>query len=276
MKIGFVDDNLDNFHANTYLDAFRGPLADRGFHLAGAAALQAESGAAWCAARGIDFHASIENLVDAVDCVAILAPSTPETHLGLCARVLPAGKPTFVDKTFAPDVATAAKIFALADKHGTPIQSTSALRTTNVQATLRGLSEPVMQMSVWAGGASWHEYGVHPVELIVSCLGPEVAQCLVTGSEQQPTVLLTFSDERTATIHFNAAAYVPFLTALTTKQQTCFVEVEDQQLFVDAAAAILDFFHAGRPLVPRDETMTVMRVLDATRNIETRQRLCDI
>ncbi len=32
-KIGFVDDDLDNFHANTYLDAIRGPLLSRGWQV---------------------------------------------------------------------------------------------------------------------------------------------------------------------------------------------------------------------------------------------------
>ncbi len=46
-RIGFVDDDLDNFHANTYLKALRGPLAERGWRVAGATALQAEKGRGW-------------------------------------------------------------------------------------------------------------------------------------------------------------------------------------------------------------------------------------
>jgi hypothetical protein len=49
------------------------------------------------------------------------APSTPETHLELCQAVLPFGKATYVDKTFAPDLATAREIFALADQHAAAV-----------------------------------------------------------------------------------------------------------------------------------------------------------
>jgi len=38
------------------------------------------------------------------------------------------GKPTFVDKTFAPNAAAAERIFNLAAKHKTPVWSSSALR----------------------------------------------------------------------------------------------------------------------------------------------------
>ncbi|MEO0531982.1 MAG: Gfo/Idh/MocA family oxidoreductase, partial [Planctomycetota bacterium] len=105
-RIGFIDDDLDNFHANTYLDAIRGPLSERGYEVAGATALQAEKGSEWCANKSVPWFASVEKLADAVDVFAVLAPSTPETHLGLCEQALPHGKATFVDKTFAPDVAT--------------------------------------------------------------------------------------------------------------------------------------------------------------------------
>ena len=35
-RIGFVDLNLDNYHANVFLQALRGPLLSRGFTVAGA------------------------------------------------------------------------------------------------------------------------------------------------------------------------------------------------------------------------------------------------
>jgi hypothetical protein len=46
-RIGFVDDDLDNFHSRVYLEAIRGPLKERGFVVAGATALQPEKSRAW-------------------------------------------------------------------------------------------------------------------------------------------------------------------------------------------------------------------------------------
>ena len=265
-RIGFVDDDLDNFHANTYLDAFRGPLADRGYEVAGATALQADKGRAWAAEKEVTYFDDVASLAGAVDFFAVLAPSTPETHLGLCEQVLPHGKATFVDKTFAPDVATAEKTFALADQHGAAIQTTSALRTTNVQAEVAAMDNLLVSVAQWAGGASFKEYGIHPVELAVSSLGLDPSRLTICGAEHHPTLTIEFTGGRVATIDFNAREYVPFVAVLTSDKSCKAVVVDDGRLFVDAASAILDFFDAGEALVPRDETLAVLRILEAARN----------
>ncbi len=265
-RIGFVDDDLDNFHANTYLSALRGPLVHRGWEVVGATALQAEKGTAWATKNGIPHYDTIADLASAVDAIAILAPSTPETHEALAEQVLPHGKPTFIDKTFAPDLAAAERIFALADSNRVAVQSTSALRTTAIQAQLEKLEGPLVNLGVWAGGASLAEYGVHPVEIAVSCLGPEAERLTVAGAELHPTLVIEYSRGRVATIDFNAAEYAPFVAMLTTDRWSRHVVVDDKRLFVDAAAAILDFFEAGQPLVPRGETLAVMRILEAVKS----------
>jgi predicted dehydrogenase len=265
-RLAYVDFDLNNFHANTYLKALRGPLAGRGWQVTAATGLQDGPSRQWCAENDVPFVERVEDLAGQVDAVAILAPSNPETHEALCERVFPLGVPTFVDKTFAPDLAIAQRVFALADKHGVATQTTSALRTTNVQAEVNSLDRPLRNMAVWAGGASIGEYGVHPVELLVSCLGHQVERLTVCGTDTHPTIALAFHDGRVATIDFNAGEYVPFAAVLTTDAASKWVVVDDSKLFVDAAAAILDFFDAGQPLVPRQETLAVMRVLDALRS----------
>ncbi len=270
-RIGFVDDDLNNFHANTYLDALRGPLAERGYEVAGAYALQAATGRSWAEEKGVAYHETIEALAAEVDCFAVLAPSTPETHLALCEQVLPHGKPTFVDKTFAPDPATGDRIFAIADEHSTPIQTTSALRTTNVQAEVAKMDELLVSLAQWAGGASFEEYGIHPVELAVSCLGLAPERLTMAGAEHHPTIVIEFSDDRIATIDFNAAEYVPFAAVVTGDRSCKVMVVDDSRLFVDAAGAILDFYDAGEALVPREETRAILRVLQAAKNPAARE-----
>lgn len=268
--LGFVDDQLDNFHANTYLDALRGPLQDRGWTLAGVTSLAADEGAEWARKKDVPFFDTVDQLAGEVDAFAILAPSTPHTHLTLCQQVLPHGKPTFVDKVFAPNTRIAQQIFELADQCGAAIQTTSALRTTNIQRAVGELASPLVSLAQWAGGASLEEYGIHPIELAISCMGPEVVRVGVAGAADHPTIVLEFSAGRVATIDFNAREHVPFLTSLTTAKQTVSLPVEDATLFIDAMAAILDFFDAGVPLVPREETVTIMRVLDAVQDSRVR------
>src|SRR5688572_33488428 len=84
-RIGFVDDDLDNFHARVYLEALRGPLKERGFVVTGATALQADKSRAWAAKSNLEYFDTPAELDKVVDCYAILAPSTPKTHEELCS-----------------------------------------------------------------------------------------------------------------------------------------------------------------------------------------------
>lgn len=228
--------------------------------------IEQTGGVAWAEQKGIAYFDTVDQLAAHVDAFAILAPSTPETHVKLCEQALPYGKPTFVDKTFAPDAATAELIYALADRFGTPIQSTSALRSTNIQQVVAQLDEPPISLAQWAGGASFEEYGVHPVELAVSCLGHEAERLTIGGRDPHTTLMIEFSGGRVATIDFNAAEYVPFYVVLTTARESRPLAVADATLFIDAAAAILDFFEAGDALVPKEQTMAIMRILDAAQD----------
>jgi hypothetical protein len=58
----------------------------------------------------------------------------------------------------------------------------------------------------------------------------------------------------------------PYAAMVTTSKESKYIEVDTKPLFVDAAAALLDFFAAGRELVDRQETLTLMRLLDAARD----------
>lgn len=265
-RIGFVDYQLDNFHANVYLSALRGPLSDRGYHAVAATAWDAESSRSWAESKGLEYCDSVAMLAERVDYFMILAPANPELHLEMCERVFPFGKSTFVDKTFAPDLSTARTIFELADSCGVAIQTTSALRSSTVQATLPQLSAPLQSMFITSSGPTFAEYGIHPIELAVSCLGAEVVAVMRSGTSEHSQVVLQFSEGRTTTIDFNSRGEVPFSATLVTDDSCRHVEVAAERLFIDAAASILDFFSAGQPQFDRRETLVIRQVLDVLTN----------
>jgi predicted dehydrogenase len=266
-RIGFVDDDLDNFHARVYLEALRGPLKDRGWVVSGATALQKEKSRAWAEKVQLPWFDDAAALDQVVDAYAILAPSTPATHEDLCAKILPFGKTTFVDKTFAPDVAAARRIFELADRHKVALQTSSALRYTAVQkhVAASGGREAVRHVVVWGPGRSYDEYAIHPVEMAVSCLGPEATALRRRGTEPESQLLIDFSGGRTAVVNVYNQRKTPYAASITTAKESKYLEVDTKPLFVDAAAAMLDFFAAGKEQVDRRETMAVMRILEASR-----------
>jgi predicted dehydrogenase len=270
-RVGFVDHDLDNYHANTFLSAIRGPLAHRGFVVAGATACLSARGQDWATANKVRYYSSTAELAGDVDFFMVLAPSKPDRHLALCEQVLPCGKTTFVDKTFAPDLATAEQIFALADRHRAAIQTTSVLRYSNVRQEAFSLRGVVRNIYVWAGGGSLAEYGIHPVELIVSSFGMTDADVMCTGTADHPQILIRFPDGRAGVIDFTVGVDVTYAAAITTGHETHFLTVDLEQLFVDAADAILNFFEAGEAQVDREETLLVRRILDAVELPAARQ-----
>ena len=269
-RVGFVDHDLNNFHANVYLKAFHQDLADRHARVAGCTAQHAEAGRRWAEEAGVPYFDDPAELAEAVDAFIVLAPSNPEEHLPLCEQVLPFGKPTFVDKTFAPDEATARHIFELSDRYAAAVQSSSALRYTNVQAKAAELaSENLRHMVAWGGGRSFDEYAIHPLEIVVSCLGADAVRVARRGQGNHSQLLIDFTNGRTAVVNVYTNATTPFAASLSSDEQTQYVAVDTSRLFIDAASNILTFLEAGEEYVDRRETLTIMRILDAARRSET-------
>ncbi|MCC7262033.1 MAG: Gfo/Idh/MocA family oxidoreductase [Candidatus Latescibacteria bacterium] len=263
-RIGFVDLNLENFHADVYLKLLRRELQERGFVVAGCTGLKEAESRAWAAKNEVPYFATVAELDGHVDFYAVLAPSNPEVHEQLCGQVFPCGKATYVDKTFTPDLAAAERLFALADRHGVAMQTSSALRYTNVQRRLAELGGAHLRhMVAWGGGSSFGEYAIHPVELVVSCMGPEVERLMRRGTGDQSQLLLDFWGGRTAVVNVYTKGNTPFAATLSTGAATEYVAVDSSAIFRDTAAAMLDLFASGKAAIDRHETLAIRRILDA-------------
>ena len=263
-RIGFVDNKLENFHANVFLKAFRNQLKDRGWTVAGCYGLDAENGRAWAAHNDVPWFATPEQLDAQVDAYMILAPSNPELHLPLAEKILPFAKSTYIDKTFAPDVPTARRIFQLADEHKTPVQTTSALRYTNVQDFVKdaGGVAAVKHMVTWGGGSSFDEYAIHPVELLISSMGAAVQSMMRRGTGEYSQLLINFANGRTGVSNVYTRGDTPFAASVTTAKGTKLINVDASKIFVNNAAAVLDLFESRKPNVDREETLIIRRILD--------------
>ena len=73
-RIGFVDLNLENYHANVFLQALRGPLKVSGFTVAGATGTKKEESRAWAQKNNVPFFEDDAALNEAVDYFMVLAP----------------------------------------------------------------------------------------------------------------------------------------------------------------------------------------------------------
>lgn len=262
-RIGFIDYQLENFHANVYLQLLRNDLKDRGWMVAGCHALDAANGREWAAKNQVPWFDSPRTLNANVDAYVVLAPSNPEQHPDLCRLCFKFRKPVYVDKTFAPSLAAARRIFALADRYGVPVQTTSALRYTGVQGYAREVGAgAIRHMVAWGGGRSFGEYAIHPLELVISCMGPEVTGLMRRGAGDQSQLLLNFTEDRTAVVNVYANSSTPFAAAVTTAKETRLITVDTGAIFRDTASAILDMFESGKPAIDRRESLAIRQVLD--------------
>jgi len=264
-RIGYIDHQLDNFHANVYLDLLRGDLKARGWEVAKCWAQDEAGGRQWAAAKGVPYVASVRDMADC-DALVVLAPSNPEVHLDLARLAFPLRKPTYVDKTFAPDVKTAKKIFTLADKHGTPVITSSALRcAATLNRTVAELGrEKIRHLRAWGGGRSFEEYVIHPLEMLVAAMGPEVEAVMrLSDGPNHNELHVRFSGGRTGSVFVHTNGDCAFRAVVTTDEKTVHVDTSPDPIFRDLAALILDFFESGREPIARAETLALFKIRDA-------------
>lgn len=272
-RIAFIDHNLENFHANVYLKLLQTDLKKRGFTLAGCYGTQQKSSRKWATQNQVPYFSNLNELNEAVDHYMILAPSNPETHLNLCQKVFPFGKPTYVDKTFAPNFKTAQKIFALADKHKVPMQTTSALRYTEVQDYAQTIGQKnIKHMITWVAGGSFAEYAVHPIELFVSCMGANIKRLMRRGTKNQIQLLLDLTNNRTAVVNVFPKTRSPYAASVTTNEETKYFAIDTSKIFLNTASAILDLFETGKPNIDRKESLMIRRIQDVAEQKRSQNR----
>lgn len=188
-KIGFIDYYISEWHANSYPKWIQEANDALGtdYKVAYAWAeldespLDGVTTKQWCEKYGAEKCDTIEELCEKSDVILILAPSNPETHLKYAKVALTYGKRTYIDKTFAPDYATAKEIFEIGEKYGTPFFSTSALRYAGELDFFKSLSD-IRTAVITGSGGNFPEYVIHLVEMLVSICQKQVSKVKVESS----------------------------------------------------------------------------------------------
>ena len=112
------------------------------------------------------------------------------------------------------------------------------------------------------GGSSFAEYAIHPVELIVSCMGSAAQAVMHRGTGEHSQLLINFSDGRTGVANVYTQGNTPYVATVTTAKVTEVVTVDVSRIFVNNAAAVLELFETREPNIDRQETIAIRRILD--------------
>lgn len=263
-KIGLVDYYISEWHANNYPKWFK-EICEKDnleYEVAYAWAeeyvspVNGENTDQWCKRNNVERCLTIEELCEKSDYIIILSPSNPEKHLGYAEKVLPFGKPTYIDKTFSPDYKTALEIYALGEKYNTPFFSSSALRYATELDDIIGRKSVVAM----GGGALFDEYLVHLVEMVVKVMDAKATRlCVDKQGEKQYNVRVDFEGDKTATMIF----YPPMPHAISSAREDgkeSVFRLCQSETFKGLLSDILRFFSTGEVSFSADQTKEIMKI----------------
>lgn len=264
-KIGFIDLFIDEWHANNYPQWIRGSKYADDFELYMAWEKNTKPGLRplekWCADFNVTPAKSQEELIEACDGIIVLAPSNPEVHEELGHLALQSGKPVYMDKPFAPDRATAERIFAWADKHNTPLFSSSALRFSNEIAELKNgmfKNEKIQMVGTTGGGSSYWEYCIHQIEMIVTLMGTGATRLMQTTDGPNKHVVIEYADSRIAHVNYAPGFHETLIVAGANSST---IVSQCNNFFPTLLDTILKFFNDQIVPIPQAETLEVAGIV---------------
>ena len=261
MKIGLIDYFLDQYHADNYPKWIK-KASDGQLEVTCAYAKTDKPGgktnAAFCREQGITLLPDIASVIDRSDCLIVMSPDNPEMHEELCRLPLGSGKPTYVDKAFAPDSAAAARLIAVAQGSGTPFFSSSALRFAKEYTALeRNGIESVHSR----GPGSFDNYGIHQIEPIVSLLGHDVRKIMYIGTKNTPAFVMRFRDGRCAAMS-QLGWECGFGMAVNYDDGHAALPQAESDFYAQFILKMVEFFKDGIPKVAAQETLGVITILE--------------
>lgn len=261
-KIGFVDLYLSEWHADNYPAWIRKVCQQEnldyqvcyGWAEQDVSPVSGITTEQWCQTQQVEQCKTLAELCEKSDYIIILAPSNPETHLAYAQAVLPYRKPTYIDKTFAPDVKTAKEIIALSQKYGTPFFTTSALRYASELLPLIGADT----VRVQGAGSNLPEYIIHQAEMVVKVLGTGAEKIRACKDGEGVVLEIAYPDKRQAQMHYDKT--LGFACTAEKDGKALNDGAIQSDFFMILMSKILNFFETGEIDFPTAETVEVMRI----------------
>ena len=261
-RIGFIDYYISEWHANNYPAWIRdaGKKLGLDYEVSYAWAERDVSPVdgvttdAWCETMGVTRCGTVEELCEKSDVILILAPSDPDPHLRYAEIALQYKKPTYIDKTFAPDTETAEKIFALAEKYGTPFFTTSALRYASELAAFAGAEDLI----ITGGGGNFPEYIIHTAEMAVILLHDAVSSAETEKLGSQRICRIRTESGKNACIIYSPA--MNFSVTAKLPDGSHLRQEITSDFFTALMEDILRFYASAEPPFDPAQTMEVMRL----------------
>lgn len=195
------------------------------------------------------------------------------SHAELARPFLTAGVATFIDKPMTLAYADAVTLFDLAERHGAPLMSCSALRyAVELPALQQRLAEvgPLSSI-VSVGPGDWYYYGVHAVEQLVATIGTGATWVHRHVFPQRDIAVIGYEGGPTAVVQtLRDAAYLFQITAYGANGWTQAEITDAAGFYRNTMAAVLRMAQTSRAPIRREETLEILAILHAgLRSAET-------
>ncbi|MBE7050866.1 MAG: hypothetical protein E7394_08940 [Ruminococcaceae bacterium] len=270
-KVGIVDCYISNFHANMYYDLFKKIAKDEQreeyviTHIYASLDVSPANGETtdqWCERTGAKKCGTIKEVCDNVDVIMVLAPNNPELHEELVKLPFESGKLCYVDKTFAPDFATAKRIKEYGNKFGARYWSSSAVRFDPELDKYLGKENPEVKSILVQGGNVFKIYSIHLVEVMNTVMkgGADFVKCI--HNDNNLMFEITYKDGRKCFYHQTIGIPTPFAVYVD-NGEACEAHVCGEEFWYTFARALMDFFDTGVAKVNINDTLECIAVRSA-------------
>jgi len=223
---------------------------------------------------GLKIVDSIETLCTLVDGI-LLESVDGRPHLAQVRPVIAAGKPVFIDKPMAGNLADVLEIFQMAKKAKVPCWSSSSLRFSPGILSMRHNEELGQVMGCAAFGPCTLEehhpdlywYGVHGVEILFTIMGPGCQSVRRVQTEGTEHVVGLWKDGRIGTFRGIRSGKKDYgAMVFGTKKVLPSGRYEGYQGLVDQ---IVEFFKTNKVPVPAAETIEIFAFMTAADKSKT-------
>ncbi len=208
----------------------------------------------------------MEDLIGEVDGI-LVADDVTQQHQKRVPPFLEAGVPTFCDKPLSRDPAEAAAIVALARKTGTKFMSSSALRFGRELEEAREKLEAIGAIRVVhaVGPNELIFYGVHPLELAHTVLGPGAESVINVGDAKGHNIVrVRWSGGRYLVLQVFEDVPQGFEARFFGEKGSVQVNVTDGAYFYqNMLRAFIRLIETGEENPPPESTLEIVRILAA-------------
>ena len=222
---------------------------------------------------GVEVVPTLDELLAKVD-VVCLETNDGREHLQQAEKVFKAGKPVFIDKPIAHNLADALKIYELGRKYGAKYFSASSLRFSRVALDARaGKYGPIRGADIISPAPyepthnfySW--YGIHGFEPLVAIMGLGVEKVACLRNDRGDVVTAVWKDGRMGQIRMlreNCSFYSGYLLPEKPKDmKNPLVVYDGYPGFEPLLREVTKFFKTGVAPFPPEETLEIFAFMEA-------------